>query len=216
MPTPEEILAGLEAIAREAWPLAVVWHVIAVAGLLAVGLGWRPSRRLLAVSLALPLASVAALAWTHHNPFNGALFTAGAVTVAVLGARLPRAPIGRAPAWARALGAAMVVFGLVYPHFIEADTWLTWLYAAPTGLVPCPTLSLVIGVALLANGLDARALSLVLAGLGLFYGAFGVARLGVMLDVGLLIGAVGLLIRAVGLRPADRGATTASAREVMP
>lgn len=216
MPTPEEILAGLEAIAREAWPLAVVWHVIAVAGLLAVGRGWRPSRRLVGVSLALPLASVAALAWTHRNPFNGALFTAGAITLAVLGARLPRAPVAGAPGGARALGAAMVVFGLVYPHFIEADTWLTWLYAAPTGLVPCPTLSLVIGVALLANGLGARALCLVLAGLGLFYGVFGVARLGVMLDVGLLIGAVGLLIRSVGLPPAERGATTASAREAMP
>jgi hypothetical protein len=60
----------------------------------------------------------------------------------------------------------------------------------------------VIGVALVVDGLGSRAWALLLAGAGLFYGVFGVARLGVTLDVGLIVGAVGLLARGVKLRAA--------------
>jgi len=49
-----------------------------------------------------------------------------------------------------------------------------------------------IGFALLGNGLGSRVWSLTLAALGLFYGLFGVLRLGVFLDIGLVGGAVTL------------------------
>jgi hypothetical protein len=91
----------------------------------------------------------------------------------------------------------MATFGLVYPHFTHTSSPFGYLYAAPTGLVPCPTLSLAIGVALIADGLGSRAFSLVLAAAGLFYGIFGVARLGVLLDVGLVAGAGVLLVRGL-------------------
>ena len=50
----------------------------------------------------------------------------------------------------------------------------------PTGLVPCPTLSIVIGLALIVEGLDSRIWTSVLVGAtGVFYGIFGAVRLGV-------------------------------------
>jgi hypothetical protein len=76
-----------------------------------------------------------------------------------------------------------------------------YLYAAPTGVVPCPSLSLVVGFALLSGGLGSRAWSLALAIAGLFYGLFGVARLGVRLDIVLVGGSAALL--ALALREAD-------------
>jgi hypothetical protein len=68
-------------------------------------------------------------------------------------------------------------------------------------LIPCPTLSIVIGFTLLANGMSSRYWSLSLAVLGLFYGLFGILRLQVQIDAGLLIGATTLTILAFSLKP---------------
>lgn len=201
MPAPEDILAGLHSIANEALPIAIVWHLLAFAGVAGVALGWRPTRRVVGLMLTLPAASVALIAWTHGNPFNGSVFTALVAALGFLGLRLPARPPGRAPSWALTLGCLMVVFGFVYPHFVETDSWWTYLYAAPTGLVPCPTLAVMIGIALAADGLGDRRWSLVLAAAGFFYGVFGTVRLGVTLDVGLIAGASGLLAKAARGRP---------------
>lgn len=197
MPEPVQILEGLEAIANELWLVATLWHVLTAAALIAIVRGWRPSRRLLAGLLILPLSSVAIAAWTHANPFNGLMFMVLVLALGGIGLRLPALPPVPAPAWAKLAGIAMATFGLVYPHFIHTSSPVGYLYAAPTGLVPCPTLSLAIGVALIADGLGSRAFALVLAAAGLFYGIFGVARLGVVLDVGLVAGAGLLLARGL-------------------
>jgi hypothetical protein len=98
----------------------------------------------------------------------------------------------------------MIVFGLLYPHFLPAGTGWAYLYRAPTGLIPCPTLSLAVGVALFCGGLGSLAWAATLAGLGLFYGLFGVLRLRVGLDIGLAAGAAVLLVVALGIRPAAK------------
>jgi len=82
----------------------------------------------------------------------------------------------RGPAATTALGVAMIAFGWLYPHFLTFGPVTRYLVAAPMGLIPCPTLSLVIGFALLAGGLSSRAWSIVLAVVGLFYGLFGACR----------------------------------------
>lgn len=66
-----------------------------------------------------------------------------------------------------------------------------------TGLVPCPTLSIVIGLALMVGGFGSTAWSLVLGATGIFYGALGAARLGVTIDWVLMAGA--LMISSVAL-----------------
>ncbi|MBI5509130.1 MAG: hypothetical protein HY903_10285 [Deltaproteobacteria bacterium] len=197
MPGPEQILAGLTAIANRALPLAVLWHVLVACAVVGIAAGWRPSRRLSSILLTLPLLSVAAVAWFFGNPFNGTAFSVFWVALVVLGLRLPSDGLARAPAWSVLVGIGMVCFGLVYPHFLQSASPLTCLYAAPTGLVPCPTLSLVIGLALVADGLGSRTWSVVLACAGLFYGLFGTLRLGVYLDLGLIVGAAALLVRGI-------------------
>jgi hypothetical protein len=198
MPSPREILDGLTLIANTWTEIAVAWH-IAVAGLLAaLIMGWRPRRRQLSLILALPLVSVSVFAWLTHNPFNGTLFALGAVALGIIGARFSDIPMQRASNPAALVGLATVAFGWVYPHFLEDGSAVRYLYAAPTGLLPCPTLSVVVGLALLASGLGSRAWSLTLAALALFYGLFGTFRLGVYLDIGLVVGATALAV--VGLQ----------------
>jgi hypothetical protein len=190
MPAPEIILNGLSSIANQWWLLAVAWHAYFAVLVVGLILGVRPTKRVAGVLLALPLLSVSVLAWTAANPFNGALLGIAGVALIALALRLPNGRIQIAPLWVVAAGALLFLFGWVYPHFLDTFPLFAYLYAAPTGLVPCPTLSIVIGLALIAGGLDSRVWTTVLAATGLFYGLFGALRLGVTIDIVLLLGAV--------------------------
>ena len=197
MPGADQILEGATRIANEALPLAVAWHAMVAVGSIALVAGWRPSRRTAALLLTLPLASVSALAFAYGNPFNGTVFAAAVLLSIVLARRLGREPVEAARGWSAAAGIVMVSFGWIYPHFLRTDSALAYLVAAPTGLVPCPSLSLVIGFALLGRGLGDRAWSGVLAAIGLLYGVVGVAKLHVLLDLPLVAGAAALAFVAL-------------------
>jgi hypothetical protein len=207
MPGPEEILAGLTAIANQATGVAIAWHVGIAVALVALAAGWRPAERTARALIAVPLGSVAALAFAFGNPFNGLMFAAGAIALVALALLCRSKPrVSRAGSFTSVIGVTAIGFGWVYPHFLEGAP-SAYLYAAPVGLVPCPTLAVAVGFALLGGGLGARAWSLTLAGLGLFYGLFGVLRLGVYLDVGLVVcagalAAVALRSRVVSTAPA--------------
>jgi hypothetical protein len=187
---------GLTTIANVAAPLAIGWHVLfAIAGL-ALLAGWKPSRRIAAALLTLPLISVGVLAWAFDNPFNGSLFLGLALALLAAGARLGEARIRPGPPWAISLGILMALFGWVYPHFLEAGAPLRYLYAAPTGLVPCPTLAIVIGLALIGGGIGTVRWSVLLGTAGIFYALLGTFGLGVEIDLLLLVGAAALIVRA--------------------
>ncbi|RTR06535.1 hypothetical protein [Halomonas nitroreducens] len=195
MPTPDQILDGLHAIANRWTLLAMVWHVYFALLLLALWFARRPSRRHTAALLTLPLLCVSVLAWGEANPFNGVVFLVGALALAACARRLPAERVAPGPRWTRMAGLLVIGFGWGYPHFLEAASPLAYLYAAPTGLVPCPTLAIVIGVTLLEDGLGSRLWSGMVSGLGLSYGLFGGLYLGVVLDWGLVVGALLLIAR---------------------
>jgi hypothetical protein len=195
MPSATEILDGLSAIANQATGIAVAWHIIIAIALVALASGWRPSQRTARLLTGTPLLSVAALAFAFGNLFNGWVFAVSVMVLTGLAMNRDRGPVPRGSAWTGRIGVAMVAFGWLYPHFLEGQV-TAYLYASPVGLVPCPTLAVAIGFALLGNGLGSRIWSLTLVAVGLFYGLFGVLRLGVFLDIGLVGGAVALAASA--------------------
>lgn len=196
MPTPQQIVRGLEELANGWRLLAVFWHVYFAVLLLSLFLGARPDRRLTGVLLSLPLVSVSVLAWASANPFNGTLFALSGIASIAIAMRLPGKRVGLGPRWTLVAGGLLTTFGWVYPHFLETSSLPTYLYAAPTGVVPCPTLSIVIGVSLLLNALGSRLWCIVFGLTGIFYGIFGAARLGVAIDVFLLAGAFAMIVLA--------------------
>ena len=196
MPSTPEILAGLAQLANRATPVAILWHIAFAIGIVVLGAGFRPSRRSSALLAVLPFLSVAAAAWLSGNPFNAGAFLLLAVALSIVAARLPVEPMQTARGPLRASGAMMLAYGWIYPHFLEAGSWWAYLYASPLGLIPCPTLSAVIGVTLIACGFGSRPWSWILAGAGVLYALFGVLRLGVWLDLGLLMGAVAVAFAA--------------------
>jgi len=196
MPTPEQILEDLRRIANEWRSFAVLWHVYFGVFAAVLAVGFRPSRRAAGVVLGLPLFSVSALAWMTGNPFNGTLFALAGLGLIAISARMGSAPVRIGTLWSAVAGVLLFLFGWFYPHFLDAPSSLTYAYAAPTGLIPCPTLSIVIGVALMVSGLDSRPWSLLAGTTGLFYGLFGAVRLGVGIDWFLVAGSVAILVFA--------------------
>lgn len=195
MPSPSEILRSLSNIANGAVVVSIAWHVALFVAATALFFGLRPQKWAAALILCAPLLSVAGVALAFGNLFNGAIFSLLAALLAVLAWRAPPGPITFRSDWSAFLGAVLVVFGAVYPHFLERASWLKYLYAAPLGAIPCPTLSVVVGSALVVGSFGLRAWRLALALTGCFYAIFGALRLGVFIDAVLLVGALGLLFQ---------------------
>ncbi len=204
MPSPEQILAGLKTIANSWTILAIIWHVFFGAIIIAVILGKMPKKRQTGFMLILSYISVTVAAWRFGNPFNGVVFGLITVVAIVIGVKMQCRRAELSPLGFRLAGAAMILFGWAYPHFLETASFVPYLYSAPTGLIPCPTLSIAIGLVLVLNGLGSFSYSLLLAIAGLFYGVFGAFRLGVGIDAVLIAGAAALLARALTLHPARR------------
>jgi hypothetical protein len=200
VPTADAVLAWAASVANEWRWLAIIWHVALAALLVAVSLA-RIQERVVARLLVLPIVSVAVLAWLSANPFNGLVFTAVGVLLLRSVKHLPRSAASRAPRGWRLDGWALVAFGWLYPHFLITDSWAAYAYASPFGLLPCPTLAVVVGVTLALGGLRSARWNTVVAAAAVLYGAIGVFRLGVILDVWLLVG--GILLAATAL-PASR------------
>jgi hypothetical protein len=180
--------------------VAIVWHVFLGTLLLSLVSGWRPSRRLAGLLLATPAASVSALSWASGNPFNGTAFTALSLVLAAIAIGLPVRParLGARPLLVP--GILLVGFGWAYPHFLQTNGWTSYLYAAPLGLLPCPTLSSIIGVSLIVDLLGSRLWGLVLTAVGVAYGLIGAFQLGVGIDLVLLAGALWTGVAAIDTR----------------
>jgi hypothetical protein len=195
MPKTEEILTGIQGIVNNYSSIAIVWHVILYALIVALLARWLPTNKLFVLLMCLPVISVAVMAFMAGNPFNGMLFSILAVLLFIFGLKASGQPVQTSSLVFMVIGILMIVFGLVYPHFISEGSLVRYLYASPVGLIPCPTLSLLIGFLLLYNGFGSQSVTLTFVIFGLFYGIFGALKLGVYLDVFLVFGSVSLLVK---------------------
>ena len=195
MPTTQEILGGLQSIVNKYYVLAIVWHLLFYVLIAALIARWQPSNKLIALLICFPVISVAIMAWFSGNPFNGTVFTISVILLLIFGLKATNQTITYSQLPYLLAGIFMVLFGLVYPHFLNADSFLKYFYASPVGLIPCPTISILIGFILIFNGLSSQSITLTLIVLGLFYGIFGVLKLAVYLDIFLVIGTGALIIK---------------------
>lgn len=172
------------------------WHCYFAVLAVMILIGVRLTRRMLAILLALPLVSVSALAWTTSNPFNGTVFALAGAVLGVVGIRLERGDARPGSFKWLAPGALLFLFGWSYPHFLATESLFNYVYAAPLGLIPCPTLSIVLAVTLMARGLDSLLWSSIAGALSILYGVFGAMILRVSIDWILLCGGIAVLVMA--------------------
>lgn len=192
MPSSSEILSQLSFLAQSYLWLAILWHLVVF--VVMTRKGWRPKQRHAAQLLLLPLISVSLLGWVHGNPFQGLVFLCLSIALGVISFQLANRPVSLHRKWTFPVGVFALLYALVYPHFLaEKSAWL-YLVAAPVGVIPCPTLSLVFGFSLLFSGFYSRAWQGVCGLVGLFYAIFGIFVLGVWLDLGLLLITLSMLM----------------------
>lgn len=197
MPKPQEILNGLQTIVNDYSIFAIMWHIVFYLLIIALIFRWQPSNKLLGTLICIPLLSVAVLALLTGNPFNGILFAVASILILVFGLKAPIQTISLSQTPFVVIGIIMILFGLIYPHFLKPDSVVEYLYASPAGLIPCPTLSIIIGLALLFSGFNSPTITMTLVVIGLFYGVFGVFRLAVYLDLFLCFGTIALLVQYI-------------------
>jgi hypothetical protein len=212
MATVETILSWATAVANDWRWFATWWHIAFAALGIALVSGFRPTRRLLGFVLALPVISVAVVAWMSRNPFNGVSFSVLGVLLLRAAMHLPQATLTTASRRWLLAGVGLLAFGWTYPHFLITDTWTAYIYASPLGLLPCPTLSVVIGLTLIFRGLHSMAWSIPLFAVGIVYGLIGVFILEVSLDIWLLSGSILLGVMVAADRVGGRVRATTSER----
>ena len=211
MPSADEILKGLTLLSNKYLEIAIAWHtLILVLFFFYFFTKGKLTNQFVTLILCLPLLSVSVFAWLGGNPFNGVLFLAAGVLLFLLGnKRKEFATFVEAKPWSQIAGTLIFLSGFFYPHFLEGSWW-SYLYGAPVGLVPCPTLLLISGLYLLLPIKQSRSWILTLILLDAFYGLFGVFKLRVYLDA-ILIAATIILILQPGIIKKPRHEATIQA-----
>jgi hypothetical protein len=199
MLTKEEILAGLTSLANEYSNIAIAWHFIIFIIVAALFAGWKPGNSLMILLLSSLLMSVSLFAGRQGNFFNAAIFVFLVIISIYATLRASNGNITGDRSWADISGLLLIIFGLLYPEFLKTGSLIEYTYASPIGLIPCPTLSVLTGFALVYKGFRSQIWSLAIGIFGLLYGAFGVIYLGMYIDLLLVAGSVLLLMNTLFL-----------------
>ena len=198
MPSAGEILKALTLLANKYMPAAILWHAVLLLFLLLLLFAkQKPSNHFAGYFLSLPLFSVSIFAWQTGNLFNGVLFSIAGFLLLFFTAKKKNEIITVNPnIWLRVTGMIIFLSGFFYPHFLQQDFWV-YLYAAPVGLVPCPTLLAITGLVLMFDTRQSKSWFAVMIFVDIFYGLFGVVKLNVNLDLILIAGAIALFLQIV-------------------
>ncbi len=88
-----------------------------------------------------------------------------------------------------------LIFGFWYLHWVETPIWLNALLYSPLGAINCPTLVTICAFLCLTVKPRSMALEFVTALITLYFGFFGIFRLGAYVDVILIVCSLFLIIR---------------------
>lgn len=190
----EEILAGLTALANEYANIAIAWHVVILILFTALFAGWKPGNSLMILVLSSMLMSVSAFASLQDNFFNAAVFAFLVIMSLYATVKSNTEKITGDRSRPDIIGLLLIIFGLVYPEFLKTNSLIEYSYASPTGLIPCPTLSVVTGFSLMYKGFRSQLWSVMIGISGMFYGLMGVFYLEMYIDWVLVGGAMYLLL----------------------
>ena len=198
MRAPQTITRMLTIVAGDLAMLSLVMHaaflVVLAAGLLLPGL----RVRLFGGFTALLAASAAGVALFYIIPPNILLF---GLYLGLILTSLRRGELDwdlrKTTTADRLFGFIGLVFGFWYLHWVESPVMLNALLFSPMGVVNCPTMMTISGF-LCLTGKRSAVLESVSGQVCVFFGLFGIFRLGAYVDVALLACGVYQLARLAG------------------
>ena len=198
MKTSEAITSMLETVAREAKTYAVFVHLLFLAALGLGSLVGRLRNFLFSLFIAFISLSAAIFGIAYVIAPNVILFAT--FFLLILRARLAgklNFDLGNAAPVSLCFGVLGLVFGFWYLHWVESPVWLNALIASPLGVVNCPTMVTVCGFLCLSQKPRSALLEAAVGAVTLYFGLFGIFRLGAYVDVVLVLCALFLLVRLI-------------------
>ena len=196
MKTPEEITKTLTEVTSELTLFSAFVHVIFLA-VAAVGLLFNKTRNVLFFLFIAFLSLSATIVSIKYMILPNILIFA-TIFILIINAYLKKEldfefkeiePVNKY------FGVAGMIFGFWYLHWVETPIWLNALLYSPLGSINCPTLLTVCAFLCLTAKPRSVMLELVTALITLYFGFFGIFRLGAYVDVILIICALFLIIR---------------------
>jgi hypothetical protein len=184
----ESILNAISLAANFSPAVNIVMHVLVLGAIVMLFTGAGPKlRRLIFDAVLLILAAaVAVISILVGNPFN--MLTFGIIAVISL-IELIRGKnlAGRPGLNLNTVISLIIIFiGFWYPEFVQAGL-PAMLVLSPLGVIPCPTLMVMLGMLNLAVPNVNRVQYIALIVMAAFYGLTGVFMLKVYLDIALLV-----------------------------
>ena len=196
MKTPEDITLMLENISKEVRIFSAFVHIIF---LLVIGLGLLVKQirnRLFSLFMAFLSLSATIVSVKYLIAPNIIIFALFFVLIihAYLTKSLNFALKNIAPI-NLFFGILGLVFGFWYLHWVESPVWWNAFLYSPLGAVNCPTMVTLCGFLCLSQKPRSALLEAAVALITLYFGFFGIFRLGAYVDVALIICALFLIMR---------------------
>lgn len=196
MKTPEAITSMLENISKEVKSYSVFVHILFLV-IVALGLLIGKIRNSL-FSLFIAYLSLSATIISVKYMIAPNIIIFGMFFVLIIHAYLTKnlnfglkniAPVNLF------FGILGLVFGFWYLHWVESPIWLNALLYSPLGAVNCPTMVTICGFLCLSQKPRSAILEAAVALITLYFGFFGIFRLGACVDVALILCALFLIVR---------------------
>lgn len=194
--TPEEITRMLETVSRETRGYSTFMHVLFLA-VIGLGLPMKRMRNMLfSFFIAYLSLSATVIAVVYAIAPNIIVF--GTFFVLILHAWFSKSldfDFEHISPVSVLFGALGLVFGFWYLHWVESPVWLNALISSPLGVVNCPTMATICGFLCLSRKPRSAMLEATVALMTLYFGFFGIFRLGAYVDVALVLCALFLIVR---------------------
>lgn len=186
--SPEKILTYLTFVPNQTLWLNALNHLLVLTVLLFLVFGKKAKTKRLVVdgAICLLFTSIVAVAAAYGNPFH--VITMGLLAVfAGIEFWQGKNEFTLHKINTRSLIALLSIFiGFWYPEFVKVNP-IALLLFSPVGIVPCPTLLIVLGLLTLAYPRVNKTQYIITVLMGAFYGSTGVFQLKVILDLPIII-----------------------------
>jgi hypothetical protein len=196
MKTPEEITTMLTRVTSELTLFSAFVHVLFLV-VVAVGLLFKKIRNI-SFFLFIAFLSLSATIISTIYVILPNILIFGTILVLIISAYLKKElnfgleeiePINKY------FGILGLIFGFWYLHWVASPIWLNALLYSPLGAINCPTLVTICAFLILTVKPRSVTLEFVTALITLYFGFFGIFRLGAYVDVILIVCALFLIIR---------------------
>jgi hypothetical protein len=196
MKSPEDITALLTIVSRDVKTYSAVAHILFIL-VLAFGLFIGRIRSLLfsffIALLSLSATIISVIYMIVPNIILFALFFVLIIQAYV--AKNLNFPLRNARPVDPIFGTIALVFGFWYLHWVDSPIWLNALLYSPLGAVNCPTMITICGFLSLSQQPRSPFLEGAVASTTLYFGFFGLFRLGAYVDIALILCGLFLLLR---------------------